>query len=506
MLTPVKLVITSKKNLSDKYGSQISKIETLLNKLKKADKAKGLDTKLVYLDDAVSCRQVGVRRIKTMTNAECKRIVDDLYNKLAPAYIVILGAGDIVPFQEINNPADDDDEIVLSDLPYACNTKYSTSINSFIGPTRVVGRIPDKSGKQNTIAYLETLIKNSIDHQPMKRSDYMNYFSVSAQVWTKSTQRSLTSMFDDCGRLINSPLKSETTDAKYTKTQLKPLTHFYNCHGSKADPCFYGQKGKNNYPVALASKNLAASVSKGTMVAAECCYGAELYDTSSSEAKQDGIALTYLENGAIAFLGSSTIAYGPSDSNALADLITQYFIKSNLKGDVSTGRALLEARQRFLTDSGPQLDPYELKTLAQFYLLGDPSVVPVKAEVDEGGKSASGTTIFNTRAALSTKGLSLQESIEPSRQQRRQSKPGNPRELNKLLKDADFADADKMHVYSILSKYTGKGKQKKVTGETARYRAYIKPETSEDNFKSIKVLVVKEDNDQLLGWRTYESR
>jgi hypothetical protein len=312
-------------------------------------------------------------------------------------------------------------------------------------------------------------------------------------------------MFDDCTRLINSPAKSETTDAKYTKTQLKPLTHFYNCHGSKADPCFYGQKGKN-YPVALTSTNLPANVSKGTMVAAECCYGAELYDTSNTETKQDGIALTYLENGAIAFLGSSTIAYGPSDSNALADLITQYFIKFNLKGDVSTGHALLEARQRFLIDSGPQLDPYELKTLAQFYLLGDPSVVPVKAEVTEGGKSVSGTSIFNTRAALSTKGLSLHESIEPSRKQRRQSKPGNTKELNKLLKNADFADADIMHVYSILSKHTGKGKQKKITGETARYRAYIKPGTSEDNIKSIKVLVVKEDNDQLLGWRTYESR
>ena len=61
-------------------------------------------------------------------------------------------------------------------------------------------------------------------------------------------------------------------------------------------------------------------------------------------------------------------------------------------------------------------------------------------------------------------------------------------------------------LYSILSKHSAKGKQKKVTGETARYRAYIKPDGAQDNIKTIKVLVVKEDNDQLLGWRMYESR
>jgi hypothetical protein len=44
----------------------------------------------------------------------------------------------------------------------------------------------------------------------------------------------------------------------------------------------------------------------------------------------------------------------------------------------SLGRAALQARQDF-AQSSPNLDPMDIKTLAQFSLLGDPAVVPIKA-------------------------------------------------------------------------------------------------------------------------------
>ena len=44
-------------------------------------------------------------------------------------------------------------------------------------------------------------------------------------------------------------------------------------------------------------------------MAAECCYGAELYEPAKAQG-QAGIANTYLGEGAIGFLGSTTIAYG----------------------------------------------------------------------------------------------------------------------------------------------------------------------------------------------------
>ena len=502
-MTSVKLIVTSKNNLQFKYGKNFSKIEALLNKLKVADKKKGLDTKIIFIDDPKSAKAAGIKKVSSISEKECKRVVDDLYKKYIPSYIAILGAGDVIPFHEIVNPAEDEDATAPSDLPYACDAAYSKTIDAYTGPTRVVGRIPDIAGLQKNTAYLEKIIANIINQKPIDPDQYRNYFAVTAQVWKISTQMSLQSIFSDNKKLFPSPAKSEKTPAKYSKTQLKPLTHFFNCHGAKTDPCYYGQKG-NNYPEALRSSNLEMNVSSGTIIAAECCYGAQLYDPTVLQPEESCIANIYLENGAIAMLGSSTIAYGPSDSNSLADLITSYFIKSILSG-ASTGRALLEARQKFLSDSGPQLDPYELKTLAQFYLLGDPSVQPATRE-DTAASKTGGGSIENNRLNLFNKGVSLKNSMAPSKKQKVKSKPGDPKKLKEILKTSNFENAEKEFVYDVKPKGPGlTGLQKKLAGTNARFRTFIKPGNAVDVF-NIKVLVVKEDNQQVLGWRVYESR
>src|SRR5262249_34556936 len=156
-----------------------------------------------------------------------------------------------------------------------------------------------------------------------------------------------------------------------------PRLHFINCHGATADPRFFGQRNSQseNYPVAHTARHLDGLVSKGTVVAAECCFGAELYDPSRFHHQTPGICYAYLVGGAYGFLGSSTISYGPSRGNARADLICRYFFEQLLLG-ASLGRALLEARQQFVLDT-PLLHPSDLKTLAQFSLLGDPSIHPV---------------------------------------------------------------------------------------------------------------------------------
>ena len=130
---------------------------------------------------------------------------------------------------------------------------------------------------------------------------------------------------------------------------------------------------------ALAEKAKAAivesKIARGTVAAMECCYGAELYEPD--DGVHPGIANTYLQSGAYGYLGSTTIAYGPAKGNGSADLICQYFLKSVCDG-ASLGRAALEARQKFASQSA-ELDPIDLKTLAQFVLLGDPSIHPVKS-------------------------------------------------------------------------------------------------------------------------------
>jgi hypothetical protein len=92
-----------------------------------------------------------------------------------------------------------------------------------------------------------------------------------------------------------------------------------------------------------------------------------------------GLCQTYLGGGGHGFFGSTNIAYGPADSNANADLITQFFHRS-VRGGASLGRAALEARQAFVQCTNI-FDPADLKTLGQFVLLGDPSIHPVTQPV-----------------------------------------------------------------------------------------------------------------------------
>jgi hypothetical protein len=60
----------------------------------------------------------------------------------------------------------------------------------------------------------------------------------------------------------------------------------------------------------------------------------------------------------------------------------QYFMRPVLDA-ASTGRAALEARQMFIHHKSA-LDPYDLKTLAQYNLLGDPSIHPIRATGEHG--------------------------------------------------------------------------------------------------------------------------
>ena len=206
-------------------------------------------------------------------------------------------------------------------------------------------------------------------------------FAVSAKVWVGSTTRSIAGLPDVSGAVRTSPPNGPT----WTTADIAPRVHFVNCHGAEFDPKWYGQLSPNNWnlPVAIAASNIPAAVPRGQVVATECCYGTAHWPPSAAGG-QAGVALTYLLAGASGVFGSSTVAYGPATTNDYADVICRLFVEQVL-GGASTGRAALVARQRFI-QSQAFLDPTDVKTLAQFALLGDPSAVPFVAAT--GGAAA----------------------------------------------------------------------------------------------------------------------
>jgi hypothetical protein len=374
-MTTDKIILTQRGALLAKYGAAgVAKVDAALAALVKADAKRGLTTAVLSLDDATQLKPLGAKAVAKPDNAKAvKAAIDKLFQRLTPHYVVLLGSGDVVPFVQLTNPAHggaggDDDVTVPSDLPYACDAAYSTNPSQFMGPTRVVGRIPDLPGATKP-TLLVKLIRAAASAKTLPRADYQGYFGLSAEVWQNSTALSLRNTFGDDQAIQLAPPGGPA----WSKPQLAPRLHFINCHGADVSPEYYGQHG-DTYPVSHEAKLLKARITKGTVLAAECCYGAQLYNPADA-AGQKGIALTYLDQGASAVFGSTTIAYGPSEGNGSADLIAQFFLQQVLAG-ASLGRAVLEARLQF-AGQRTHLDPFDLKTLAQFYLLGDPSHQPV---------------------------------------------------------------------------------------------------------------------------------
>jgi peptidase C25-like protein len=162
------------------------------------------------------------------------------------------------------------------------------------------------------------------------------------------------------------------------------------------------------------SSQVAPHITKGTIAAAECCFGAELFDPSLAAAGGDPMSMVYLLGGAAAYVGSTNKAYGPFNANGQADLLVQYFIDIALKG-ASMGRAMLQARQRFVNSQKMA------ETLAQFVLFGDPSVVPIDAQQKTSNASDVDATGEVTMAKDILSGLATPSDARSGRKSRRVS-------------------------------------------------------------------------------------
>ena len=369
-----KIIVSNCKALIEKYDNKgYRAIQKELKKLVAADRKRRIKTLVFYLDNKAGMKKIKGKAVTDPTNPrQNKKAIDAIFKSFDPHYLMILGAHDIIPHQDLDNlmfdGIEDDDFQAWGDIPYACDASYSRDPVKFVGPTRVVGRLPDLVGA-NKPTYLISLIKTATKYKKRSPKEYAEYFGLSAEVWKRSTRLSLTNTFGNDDKLMLAP----PAGPNYRKKQLRKRMHFINCHGGLASPEFTGQRGKR-YPVSLTTKSTQGEILEGTVASVECCYGAELYD-SVTLAIDKPICQSYLQQKAYGYFGSTTIAYGPVASNGEADLICQYFLQ-NVLGGASIGRAALMARQRFVNQTG-QMDPADLKTLSQFYLLGDPSIHPV---------------------------------------------------------------------------------------------------------------------------------
>lgn len=395
---PDKILVTNCAALKKKYGADgLREVLGAVREMIAADRERGLTTELVDVSDKARMKTFKGKPVgSAASERQNKDAVDAIYKKARPHYLVLVDGPDVIPHLTLDNlAARDGDHEVPSDLPYASDARYtSPDVAKYSAITRVVGRITGVTGAARP-DFLIKQLKAAAAYKGKKRSDYLAYFAISAHPWHGSTVLSIENIFKESTIRDCPPTKSPAT-----RRMLAPLSHFINCHGAEVDPHFYGQRG-NSYPIAMSSNDVASGVKRNAVVAAECCYGAQLYDPQKA-GNILPISNTYLDKGAIAFLGSTTIAYGGEDDNSAADLLTQYFFINILAG-ASFGRAFLQARHKFVQGQKME-DHVNLKTLAQFVLLSDPSLQPCR---DVGPYAETDPRFVDDRTARKVRRIAL---------------------------------------------------------------------------------------------------
>jgi hypothetical protein len=209
-------------------------------------------------------------------------------------------------------------------------------------------------------------------------------------------------------------------------------------------------------------------------------------------------------------------------------LICQYFLKDVLDG-ASLGRSTLQARQRFIQNESP-LDPVDLKTLAQFNLMGDPSIHPVEATpvarqaramVSKAFGARSAVTLLSAatdplagqserRARLSLVGQALQESTpvaEPSASAKPAGKVASA--LRDIAKQAGVPAAA-LQSYRIRGPHASTLRKSLGAKEIASENLHVlvtsvrTPDSAP--FDCLVALIAKEKADTIVSYKTLCSR
>lgn len=407
----IKLVVTHKRQLSKKYSNtDLKKISQALRSLADKDKARGIVTHIVHLDDQADMSKYGLAAVAgTLTPNKCKTAIDALFVALSPDYLVLLGAGDVIPFFDVPNPSfatdGDDDESVPTDNPYASSRKFVRSKrSSYLIPDRVVGRIPDLPGERPDVGWLLDYLKYAESWKLQNSDTFADDLIVCCDEWKIAGGACVSYLSRKSNRLMISP-PIKTTAQGALKTRYKTRVHMIKCHGAPIDGHFYGQKGEK-YPEVIHSGVLKGKTVEGSIIGAMCCYGATTFDPDDPAAVNAGdlpIPSMYLRQGAYGFFGSTTLAWVGFEDMQCADWIVAGALRLVLSG-ASLGRGLLDSKQNFvkwIEQQGRTPDLAEEKTLLQFLLLGDPSIHLVPSVQADGPVLAAAMGVSRVSAKVS---------------------------------------------------------------------------------------------------------
>jgi hypothetical protein len=355
---PNLIVLTSKGNLENKYGTTIfHQIEAQIDAYAQSVGATGQEALTIFVDDADCLAPYGLSPVDPQDASAIKDLLDQLDRTIHAALFLIVGGHEIIPFHAIPNPCGDDgDTEVFSDNPYASRDQ------DLLIPERALTRLPDDASPDGS--FLIALLEQAAQRNQGPASQT---FGLSAKVWEGASNQ----VYQEIESGGSVKLSPPVVHSEIIRDWIDGKKYYYfNLHGAEETQNWYGQEG-SRYPVAFSPQNLDNAATEGAVICCEACYGANIIAKRADEA----LALTFLAKKAACFVGSTKIAYGPPDPPCYdADLMVIKFYKRVLEG-IPFGEAFVKAKEDFARESirmKGYLDKTDEKTLLEFVIFADP--------------------------------------------------------------------------------------------------------------------------------------
>ena len=384
----LKLSVTVRGRLKRKYReAALDQIDAAIQKWINKDVIRGIRTVHVAVDDSddETMKAKGVKPVSgRVTASKVKRVIDNLWERLNPDYLVIFGGHDVIPMFKVDNPLyqqdGDDDKKVLTDNPYASSLPFLPSLpGTYLVPDRVIGRITDMLSDGDPAWFLEYLA-TATDWKSQSGNFYKKRYAISCSAWRKVGLECIDYIGKPASHLFLCPPTRNTSVS--TRKGLSARVHMIRCHGWHKNPAFYGQKkgAHTPHPRSITSAIVRDYLQPATVVATTSCYGAQIFcPADATDKKGWPVASAYLRKGAFGFVGSTMSAPFRPDRMDWSDWIVSAYLRNVLRGS-SIGRAFLDSKIDFawwLVKEHNGLGTADEKILIAFVLLGDPSIHPV---------------------------------------------------------------------------------------------------------------------------------
>lgn len=272
-----------------------------------------------------------------------------------PASVCLVGSVDSLPPAEVEDLTGMD-ESVLTDNPYGSTRPFDPDNPVTWLPEVPVGRIPTEDVE---------LAGRLLAVQDDLCGSWDDSVAISALVWRGASQ----SVLKTCQARDVMLEMSPDVDHAILDGRQEPARGrlYFNVHGSNLEPNWYGEGPDGDMPVVITPTTMAYK--DNAILVSEACYGAtQLFEDES-------MSRIFLRNGGSCFIGSSIIAWGPSDAPiGQADIIAAEAFR-NLDAGATAADALLLAKHSVLESATVEdvpIPPAILNTVLSFNLLGPP--------------------------------------------------------------------------------------------------------------------------------------